>query len=58
MAADEDEDALDPGRPEVIRDVRGVLSGLQRPETLPGRQTIEPGRRYALMADRASDPNA
>lgn len=38
-------------RPEVIRDVRGVLSGLQRAELLPGRETIEPGRRYALMAD-------
>ncbi len=34
--------------PVVLRDVRAVLSGLQRPELIDGREVIEPGRRYRL----------
>lgn len=45
-------------RPEVIRDVRMVLAGNVPEALIPGRHTIEPGRRYALMPDRASDPNS
>lgn len=39
-------------RPEAIRDVSAVLSGLQRLESLPWRETVERGRRYRLhLAD-------
>lgn len=40
-------------RREVISDVRAVLSGLERPERLPWRETVETGRRYRI---RLMDP--
>ena len=40
-------------RPEVIRDVRAVLSGIERPETLPWRETVESGRRFRI---RVAEP--
>ena len=38
-------------RPEVIRDVRAVMSGLERPESLPWRETVEAGRRYRIRLE-------
>jgi esterase/lipase superfamily enzyme len=35
-------------RNEVIQDVRAILSGIERPDTLPWREVIEPGRRYRI----------
>lgn len=35
-------------REEVIRDVRAVLAGPATPGRIPGRQEVEPGRRYRL----------
>ncbi len=37
-------------RPEVIADVRAVLAGSGSPGLIPGREVIEPGRRYRLHA--------
>ncbi len=49
-------------RPEVIRDVRAVMSGLERPESLPWRETIETGRRYRSRLEapetRPNEPRA
>lgn len=38
--------------PEVIADVRAVLSGT-RPDEIPGREIVEPGRRYKVKAQPA-----
>ena len=35
-------------RPEVIKDVRAVLSGIDRPEAFPWREVVEPGRRFRI----------
>lgn len=40
--------------PDVIRDVRAVLSGLARPARFPWREAVEPGRRYRLGAASAT----
>ena len=38
-------------RPEVIRDVRHVLGGELNPDKIPGREVVQPGRRYRILAD-------
>ena len=38
-------------RKEVIKDVSAVMSGQLRPETLPWREAVEPGRRYRMRLD-------
>jgi len=35
-------------RKEVIADVRNVLTGRYRPDEVPGRKAVEPGRRYRI----------
>ena len=37
-------------RTEVIDDVRHVLTGRLRPDQIPGRHIVEPGRRYRIAA--------
>jgi esterase/lipase superfamily enzyme len=37
-------------RTEVIADVRAVIAGRLRPDEIPGRETIESGRRYRIKA--------
>jgi len=45
-------------RPEVIADVRAVLSETGRPETFPWREAIGPGRRYRIrLAEPETMPN-
>ena len=45
-------------RREVIRDVQAVMSGLERPEQLPWRETVETGRRYRItLAEPETRPN-
>jgi esterase/lipase superfamily enzyme len=38
-------------RQEVIRDVRNVLAGTLSPDKIPGREIVQPGRRYRILAD-------
>jgi hypothetical protein len=45
-------------RKEVIQDVRAILSGIERPDTFPWRQVIEPGRRYRIrLTEPETIPN-
>ena len=37
-------------RPEVVADVRAVLTGRYRPDQVPGRVSVEPGKRYRIPA--------
>ena len=37
-------------RAEVIADVRAVIAGRLRPDEIPGREVVEPGRRYRLRS--------
>ena len=38
-------------RPEVIRDVRQVLAGELTPDRIPGREIVQPSRRFRIQAD-------
>ena len=38
-------------RREVIRDLRQVLAGALDPDTIPGREIVQPGRRSRIQAD-------
>ena len=40
-------------RPEVLADVRHVLSGRLQPDQIPRRSVIEPGRRYRIPAAKS-----